>query len=249
MDRSAVYRKEATVSSTEAILSPWLPDDFIDNQAASIDQNLVHKDPPVSRWQRLGVDRDGQQKTNGPHEPGDLPRKVTEGALHSLVGGNYLVVQLRDEPNVGHAVSVGAARSRPMQVSLRENGGHTRPGGDIHVQDIRHGHNGQSCGRLLRRRTRQMSERARLRPGDEFTRARGTEWAWMNPPAVATEDIIGMSWHSLTTLYPSLGLDGRQSCLMRKWEFLFDHPQWGQDRSTGSGTGAGPGSFPVVGSG
>lgn len=27
-------------------------------------------------------------------EPGDLPRKVTEGALHSLVGGNYLVVQL-----------------------------------------------------------------------------------------------------------------------------------------------------------
>ncbi|GAA91361.1 hypothetical protein AKAW_09475 [Aspergillus luchuensis IFO 4308] len=177
-------------------------------------------------------------------EPGDLPRKVTEGALHSLVGGNYLVVQLfsflgplpslyelltpglsdddqtlldgikRDEPNVGHAVSVGAARSRPMQVSLRENGGHTRPGGDIHVQDIRHGHNGQSCGRLLRGRTRQMSERARLRPGDEFTRARGTEWAWMNPrvrrgdsstlakekrdTAVATEDIIGMSWHSLT---------------------------------------------------
>lgn len=59
-----------------------------------------------------------------------------------------------------------------------------------------------------------MSERARLRPGDEFTRARGTEWAWMNPrvrrgdsstlakekrdPAVATEDIVGMSWHSLT---------------------------------------------------
>ena len=54
-----------------------------------------------------------------------------------------------------------------------------------------------------------MSERARLRPGDEFTRARGTEWAWMNPrvrrgdsstlakekrdPAVATEDIVGMS--------------------------------------------------------
>ncbi|XRM45298.1 hypothetical protein ABZX51_008396 [Aspergillus tubingensis] len=101
-----------------------------------------------------------------------------------------------------------------MQVSLRENGGHTRPGGDIHVQDIRHGHNGQSCGRLLHRRTRQMSERARLRPGDEFTRARGTEWAWMNPrvrrgdsstlakekrdPAVATEDIVGMSWHSRT---------------------------------------------------
>ncbi|RAH52286.1 hypothetical protein BO85DRAFT_464049 [Aspergillus piperis CBS 112811] len=152
-------------------------------------------------------------------QPGDLPRKVTEGALHSLVGGNYLFSFLgplpsRDEPSVGHAVSVGAARSRPMQVSLRENGGHTRPGGDIHVQDIRHGHNGQSCGRLLRRRTRQMSERARLRPGDEFTRARGTEWAWMNPrvrrgdsstlakekrdTAVATEDIIGMSWHSLT---------------------------------------------------
>lgn len=59
-----------------------------------------------------------------------------------------------------------------------------------------------------------MSERARLRPGDEFTRARGTEWAWMNPrvrrgdsstltkekrdTAVATENIIGMSWHSLT---------------------------------------------------
>ncbi|PWY65907.1 hypothetical protein BO83DRAFT_452955 [Aspergillus eucalypticola CBS 122712] len=135
-------------------------------------------------------------------EPGDLPRKVTEGALHSLVGGNYLV-QLRDEPNVGHAVSVGAARSRRMQVSLRENGGHTRPGGDIQVQDIRHGHNGQSYGRLLHRRTRQMSERARLRPGDEFTRARGgrnssTLAKEKRDTAVATEDIIGMSWHSLS---------------------------------------------------
>ncbi|OJZ84810.1 hypothetical protein ASPFODRAFT_694083 [Aspergillus luchuensis CBS 106.47] len=55
---------------------------------------LVHKDPPVSRWQMMGVDHDGQQKSNGPHEPGDLPRKVTEGPLHSLVGGNYLVDQL-----------------------------------------------------------------------------------------------------------------------------------------------------------
>lgn len=31
-----------------------------------------------------------------------------------------------------------------MQVSPRENGGPTRPGGDIHVQDMRHGQDGQS---------------------------------------------------------------------------------------------------------
>ncbi|GAT19095.1 hypothetical protein RIB2604_00400270 [Aspergillus luchuensis] len=193
----------------------------IEHQAAFIDHNV-----------RSGILNEfistfkGITSAQG-HSPGDKAAKCEGkeerrpgetdiiGVDHHILHTKTLLDGIkRDEPNVGHAVSVGAARSRPMQVSLRENGGHTRPGGDIHVQDIRHGHNGQSCGRLLRGRTRQMSERARLRPGDEFTRARGTEWAWMNPrvrrgdsstlakekrdTAVATEDIIGMSWHSLT---------------------------------------------------
>ncbi|OJJ77404.1 hypothetical protein ASPBRDRAFT_190712 [Aspergillus brasiliensis CBS 101740] len=85
----------------------------------------------------------------------------------------------RDEPNVGHAASVGAAGSRRCQGHFGRNGGHTRPGGDLHVEDMRHGHNGQSCGRLLHQRARQMSERARLFGlGMEVTGSRGR---WSGP--------------------------------------------------------------------
>ncbi|EHA28075.1 hypothetical protein ASPNIDRAFT_42013 [Aspergillus niger ATCC 1015] len=93
------------------------------------------------------------------------------------------------------------------------------------------------CGRLLHQRAGQMSERAsEASAWGRVHRGAGDGVGLDEPP-----DFVPQAW-------PPGGGEGRQSYLARKWEFLLDHP-WGREGSTGSGTGAGPGSFPVVGSG